>query len=199
MKIKDFRNTFLTGLAVLLPIVVTGWIIWWFISSAETFLAWQLNFILPKSAYVPGMGLVAALLVIFFIGLMMRTWLVSNLVNFGENLLRRIPLVNTLYGSIRDFARFVSADPQQRFNRVVSITLPGTEMQLIGFVTREDFENLPAELYQHDTIAVYLPLSYQIGGYTILLPRRLTNPVDMSMEDALRFSITAGMSGSPTK
>ena len=199
MKIKDIQNTFLTGLAVLLPIVVTGWVIWWLVSTTESYLAWQLNFILPESAYLPGMGLIAALLLIFLIGLMMRTWLVSSLVRLGEKLLRRIPLVNTLYGSIRDFARFVSADPQQRFNRVVSIAWPGTEIRVIGFVTREDFETLPAELVNEDTIAVYLPLSYQIGGYTVLLPRRLTTPIDMSMEDALRFSITAGMSSKSKK
>ena len=195
MKIRSIQNTFLTGLAVLLPVVITGWVIWWLVTTTESFLARQLNFVLPEGAYLPGMGLVTALVVVFLLGLMMRTWLVSSLVKLGENLLHRIPLVSTLYGSVRDFARFVSADPKHRFNRVVSITVPGTGMRLIGFVTRENFESLPDGLASEDTIAVYLPLSYQIGGYTVLMPRRLTTPIDMSMEDALRFSITAGMSG----
>jgi uncharacterized membrane protein len=67
-------------------------------------------------------------------------------------------------------------------------------MHLIGFVTREDFTTLPAGLGGADVIAVYLPMSYQVGGYTVLLPRRLVEPVDMSVEDALRFAVTAGMS-----
>ena len=67
-------------------------------------------------------------------------------------------------------------------------------LHLIGFVTREDFRGTPFGLADADTVAVYLPMSYQIGGYTVLLPRRLIEPIDMSVEDALRFAVTAGMS-----
>jgi uncharacterized membrane protein len=67
-------------------------------------------------------------------------------------------------------------------------------MYLLGFVTRQDLSRLPLGMEGRDTIAVYLPMSYQIGGYTLLLPRTMVEPVQMSMEDALRFTITAGMS-----
>jgi uncharacterized membrane protein len=75
--------------------------------------------------------------------------------------------------------------------RVVSVPFgPG---RVIGFVTQENPRALGPEAGS-DLIAVYLPMSYQIGGYTVLLPRRLVEPVDMSVEDALRFAVTAGMS-----
>jgi uncharacterized membrane protein len=70
---------------------------------------------------------------------------------------------------------------------------------VLGFVTREDFGTMPVGLGGPDVVAVYLPMSYQIGGYTVLLPRRLVEPVDMSVEDALRFTVTAGMSQIPAR
>ena len=67
-------------------------------------------------------------------------------------------------------------------------------IRLIGFVTREDLSGLPKALGEDDRVAVYLPLSYQIGGYMLFMPRSALIPIDMSLEDAMRFSITAGMS-----
>jgi uncharacterized membrane protein len=61
-------------------------------------------------------------------------------------------------------------------------------------VTREDFSSLPGKLGASDTVGVYLPMSYQIGGYTVFLPRSAIEPIDMSVEDAMRFTLTAGMS-----
>jgi uncharacterized membrane protein len=74
------------------------------------------------------------------------------------------------------------------------VTLPGTEYRLVGFVTREDFTGLPPNLGSHETIAVYLPMSYQIGGYTLMLPRGSIEALDLSPEDAMRYTLTAGVS-----
>ena len=66
-------------------------------------------------------------------------------------------------------------------------------MKLLGFVTREDFSDLPAGLAGEGVVAVYLPMSYQIGGYTVMLPRSAIEPVNMSMQDAMKFAVTGGM------
>ena len=75
------------------------------------------------------------------------------------------------------------------------VTVPGLEAQLLGFVTLDDHRDLPFAAPEH-TVAVYFPMSYQIGGYTLFLPRARLKPLDMSMEDAMRFVVTAGMSKS---
>jgi uncharacterized membrane protein len=69
-------------------------------------------------------------------------------------------------------------------------------MQVIGFVTQAIPENLPEGFREEDSILVYLPLSYMIGGYAVLVPRNTVRPVDMSMEEAMRFTLTAGVTGS---
>ena len=71
-------------------------------------------------------------------------------------------------------------------------------MQVIGFVTQAIPENLPEGFREEDSILVYFPLSYMIGGYAVLVPRSTVRPLDMSMEEAMRFTLTAGVTGIAT-
>jgi uncharacterized membrane protein len=82
----------------------------------------------------------------------------------------------------------------RRFNRVVKIHLEQFDMWLIGFVTREDLTQLPDGLNNGTEIAVYLPMSYQIGGYLVFVPKSKVQPLNLSVEDASRLVLTAGMS-----
>ena len=75
--------------------------------------------------------------------------------------------------------------------QVVAVTLPGN-MRLLGFVTRTEFEDVPG-LARPDEVAVYLPMSYQVGGFTVFMPRSAIAPVQMSREDAMKFILTAGL------
>ncbi len=71
--------------------------------------------------------------------------------------------------------------------------LPHSEQKLLGLVTRQSFEDTPAGMGDEHSVAVYLPMSYQIGGFTLILPRDQIEPIDMSIEDGLRFALTAGV------
>lgn len=79
-------------------------------------------------------------------------------------------------------------------SQVVIVTLGGTGMEVMGLLTRCDFSDMPSEVAGPDTVAVYLPLSYQIGGHTVLVPRSAVRLVRMSTDRAMRFMITGGMS-----
>ncbi|MGH8630174.1 MAG: DUF502 domain-containing protein, partial [Burkholderiales bacterium] len=74
-----------------------------------------------------------------------------------------------------------------------SVSLPGTGVRVMGFVTREEFSDLPAGVAGDGEVAVYLPMSYQIGGYTVFMPRSQLREIQMSREDAMRFVLTAGV------
>ncbi|HEY1078385.1 MAG TPA: DUF502 domain-containing protein, partial [Fontimonas sp.] len=81
----------------------------------------------------------------------------------------------------------------RRFSQVVMVQIPDMPMRLVGFVTIEKLQAAGLS-GGDDEVAVYLPMSYQIGGYTLLLPRRYLTPLNMSFEDAMRLVITAGLS-----
>ena len=68
-------------------------------------------------------------------------------------------------------------------------------MQVVGLVTQTNMDNMPNDFRQEDSLLVYVPMSYGIGGYAVLVPRSATKPLDMSMEDAMRFTLTAGVTG----
>jgi uncharacterized membrane protein len=68
-------------------------------------------------------------------------------------------------------------------------------MQVIGFVTQAGTERLPKDYRGDDSVLVYMPMSYMIGGYAVLMPRSAVRPLNMSMEEAMRFTLTAGLTG----
>jgi uncharacterized membrane protein len=71
-------------------------------------------------------------------------------------------------------------------------------MQVIGFVTQANPEHLPDNFREQDNILVYMPLSYMIGGYAVLMPHSAVRPLDMSMEETMRFTLTAGVTSVTT-
>jgi len=194
MDIRALRNTFLTGLAVVLPIVVTAWVLWWLGVTLERWLGNVYRFLLSEQIYFPGLGILLGIGLIFLVGLLAKAWLFRTLFDWSGDLLNRIPLVKTIFGATQDFMRFVSGAEDEEFDRVVAVQFDSPSMKLIGFVTREDFSQVPG-LAGDDEVAVFFPMSYQIGGYTLFLPKSRLEPVDMTAEDAMRMVLTAGLSG----
>ncbi len=194
---KHLTATFLRGLVTLLPVLLTLYILYWFAVTAERMLGGPLQWALPGWLYRPGLGIAMGIALVFAVGLVMELYVARRLVTLVEELLLRVPVVKTLYAAIKDFAGFISDSSKQKaLSQVVRVRVDGG-MYLLGFVTREDFTGLPAQLGGEGMIAVYLPMSYQIGGYTVLLPRERVEPIPMSSEEALRFAVTAGMSRTP--
>lgn len=184
---------FFTGLLALLPIFITIAVVLWLLQVAESVLGGLLGVLLPSSLYLPGMGIVLAIALIFVVGAGMQGLVVRQFLGWVELAINRIPLVKTVYGAVRDLTGLMSNKNGRKFSQVVTVQLPSLPMRLVGFVTIEDLSSVGLG-GGDDEVAVYLPMSYQIGGYTLLLPRRYLTPVDMSFEEAMRFVITAGVS-----
>ncbi|HUT39729.1 MAG TPA: DUF502 domain-containing protein [Gammaproteobacteria bacterium] len=185
----------LTGLVTILPVVLTLYLLYWLVVSAETMLGDMIRLWLPADRYKPGMGVLAGLLVTFIVGLLMHAYVVQRLFARGESLLYRMPVIKSIYTALRDFLNYFSPDSKKEFDQVVAVTLGDSGMEVIGFVTQADPDNLPEDLRTPDSVLVYLPLSYMIGGYAVLMPRSAIRPVDMNMEEAMRFTLTAGVTG----
>ncbi len=193
---KSFSRVFFTGLAAMFPILLTIYIVIWMGTAAESMLGDMIKSLLPDRWYIPGLGLLTGLVLLLFIGILLRVWVVRRLFALGERIFNRIPLVKAIYGSIRDLMIFFTADKEEGFSQVVSVRLGDTDLKLLGLITREDFSDLPAELAEDREIAVYLPMSYQIGGFTAILPRTAIRPVNMSVQEAMKFALTGGMRSS---
>ncbi len=194
--VKRLGRVMFQGLAAILPAALTIYILYWSATTAEELLGGVMQVVLPAGWYLPGMGLLAGVFVVFMLGLALNAFLVRRLFDLGEALMNHIPMVKTLYGSVKDFVGFFSQQKKREFNQVVTVelTFGGVPMRLLGFVTRTDFKDLPEGIGHEGEVAVYLPLSYQIGGYTVMVPRSAVKPVAMSMQRAMGFAVTGGMS-----
>ena len=185
---------FLKGLAVVIPVSLTLAILWWMARGAEQFLGGLLTRILPEGWYIPGMGVVSAVAMTILVGLLTHVILFQKLLALGDAIFHRLPLVKTIYSALKDFIGYLSPESKVAMSKVVLVRIPGQNFEQIGFVTREDFSRIPLDLTVEEPIAVYLPMSYQIGGYTLFLPRKCLTPVDLSFEEGMKLVLTGAVS-----
>jgi uncharacterized membrane protein len=191
---RKLRSALVRGLVVVLPIGFTIWLLWWLGSSTESLLRPAILLVVPAEHYVPGMGIAAALALLLVAGTLFNALLVQSAIASWERFLEHIPVVKTIYGATRDFVKLLPAGKKRRELRRVVLARFG-DAQLIGFVTQDDASELGIVEPKEDLLAVYFPMSYQIGGYTVILPRSRVVPLDLSVETAMRMVLTGGLSG----
>jgi uncharacterized membrane protein len=190
---------FVQGLIALLPLAVTVAIVWWLGVTAERTLGGAIRRALPEEWYVHGMGIAAGVIVIFLVGLLMNIYGVPKLIHWGERFIDRIPLVKTVYGAVRDLLGFFSQPGGDRaVSKVVIVTFGTSDVRAVGLLTRERFDDLPQGLGGEGYVVVFFPYSYQVGGFTMIVPRESVQPLDMRLEDAMRFIVTAGAKAGET-
>lgn len=189
--IRNLNKTFFTGLIALLPIIATLYLFFWVMGAAEGVFGNVLKFIMPDAWYRPGMGVAASLIMIFMVGILMESLLIKAFANRFEGMIYRVPLVKSIYGATREFVSFLLAGQSKGPRQVVAYTF-ANNMTLVGFVTKRNLSFIGSDI-THGKVAVYFPLSYQIGGYTAIVPADQLVPLDMPMEQAMRFVMTAGI------
>ncbi len=181
------------GLLAVLPLLLTISILAWLAAKAEGLFSVPIKYFLEER-YVRGMGIVFGLVVTAFVGAAVNFYIGEKLLALGNYIIEKIPLAKTLFGAIKDMLSLFGGQ-KKSFNSVVLLTLPGSSQKILGLVTREGFPDMQG--FPDDAIAVYVPMSYQLGGFTYIVPRDNVEPVAMSVEEALRFAVTAGITASP--
>jgi uncharacterized membrane protein len=194
VSMRKVWNTVLKGLVAILPLGLTLYVVYWLAVSAERLFSAVVRTVVPDAHYWPGLGLLTGLVVLYFVGLAVNEYFVSRALRLSDRLFARIPVVKTIYLAIRDFMRFFPSSGQgSDLRRVVLVQFgPG---KALGFVTAESGEMLrradrPAG---EDLIAVYLPMSYMVGGYTVFLPRDQVEPTSLSVEEGMRIALMGGV------
>ncbi|QNN21845.1 DUF502 domain-containing protein [Planctomycetales bacterium ZRK34] len=190
--IKRLVSIFIQGLIAVLPLAVTLFILIWLGTTAERFFSIAVKSVLPEASYITGMGVACGILLVFLIGVLINLWGVPRLIRLAENLIDRIPLVKTIYGAVRDLLGYFSKSDERGARKVVMVCIGDTGIRTLGLLTRDHFDDLPPGLGGEGIVAVYIPFSYQIGGITVFVPRDRVTALDMSLEEAMRFIVTAG-------
>ncbi len=177
------------GLAAVLPLTLTVYFVYWFMSGAERLLVPYV----PTEYYFPGLGIITASLVILLTGLLVNVFFIEWLVSTANRQVEKIPLVKSIFGAIRDTLTVFKISDKGNNEAVVSVEIK-LDMHLIGFVTADQ---VATDLFGDDEkIGVYIPLSYQIGGYTLYVNRDQVTKLDIGVEEAMRIALTGGVKAS---
>jgi len=191
---KNLSQYFFRGLIAALPLGLTVYLLYLFLSWSET-LAMQVIRPFIGDFYVPGLGLLLGISGIVLLGVLMSQRWVGQLLALLELPFTNLPVVKSIYSSLKNFADYFSPQRNQTVQQtVVALRFPGQDLEIVGLVTRQRVDDLPAGFLQGDRVAVYLPMGYMIGGYTVFVPRAWVQPIDMSVEEAMRSSLFAWMS-----
>jgi len=196
--LSQLGRILLKGLVTILPIGLTVYLVYWLGVTTESLLSGPIRWFIPDAEYVPGMGLVAGFIVLFLVGLLVNAYVVRRVIRYGESLLERIPVVETIYGAFKDVTRFLPEGGKSRDLKRVVTWRWGTA-HVIGFVTEDHVDSRSLGMGEADVVAVYFPMSYQIGGYTLYLPKDELETLDMPVETAMRMVLTGAMSTTPVK
>lgn len=193
---KNLSKYFIRGLIAILPVALTLYLLFIFLSWSET-IAYTLLGPIFGDIYIPGMGLAVAVLFIMALGYLLSMRRVRGMVSIFELPFNNIPVIKSIYSSVKSFAEYFSpGGGSQGSQQVVLLRFPGQPIEIVGLITRKGVEDLPDGFTKGDRVAVYLPMGYMIGGYTVFVPADWVQPIEMSVEEAMRSSLIAWMARS---
>jgi uncharacterized membrane protein len=194
------RNYFITGLVVVGPVTITLYIAWYFINIIDAWVKPYIPRIYNPESYVPfpipGVGLLFAIVGLTLIGALAANLLGRSLISAGEMALGRMPIVRNVYQGLKQiFESVVTASaPNQSFQKVGLMEFPSKGIWSIVFVTGEAGEQIAAEFPREDMISVFMPTGMlPPSGFVCFVPRREVMLIKMSVEDAAKIIISAGM------
>lgn len=184
---------FFRGLITFLPLALTVYVLVLFVTWTES-LAMMMVRPITGDFYLPGLGIALSAVLIVGLGMLVSRPETGRLLSLVELPFTNLPVVKSIYSSLKNFADYFAPHTGESAQQVVLLRMPGNEMGIVGLVTRQSMDGLPAGLSElEDQVAVYLPMGYMIGGYTVFVPRAWVTKVDMSVEEAMRMALIAYM------
>lgn len=195
MRFKNFFKTlfqyFLQGLIILAPIVITIWALTSLFNFVDRILPDALGQFFPQIAanYVPGMGLIVAILIIFLVGYISSSFVVGKLVELFDSILQKTPGIKIIYSTVKDFFEAFAGN-KRKFDKAVLVSIEAPDVWRIGFITHQDM----TEFGLHEYLSVYVPQSYAFAGHLYLVKQdRIRKIADVGSADAMKFAISGGV------
>ncbi|HNT44763.1 MAG TPA: DUF502 domain-containing protein [Syntrophorhabdaceae bacterium] len=192
---KHLKKKFITGLFVLIPLIVTAYIIYVVVSFIEGFIGPALKNIFfqvfQREVYVTGTACIIFVVITYLTGLFVSNYFGKTLFSRGERLVKRIPIVKSIYGSVKDMMEAFSSEKIKSFKEVVLIEFPFQGRYAIGLVTNR------VEIGGIKHCAVFVPTTPNpTSGYIIITKEEELLFLDMATDDALKYIISLGTSRS---
>ena len=191
------RNYFLTGLVVAAPIGITGYLTWLFITSVDQWVtplipaAYNPETYLPFS--IPGLGVVIVAAFLVLLGALTANFFGRALIRWGERILDAMPVVRSIYGTLKQIFETVTSHSAASFRDVVLVEYPRKGLWAIAFVSSETKGEIRHRLDQ-EMVNVFLPTTPNpTSGYLLFVPKKDVVYLDMTVEEGVKYVISAGL------
>ncbi|GAB4233379.1 MAG: DUF502 domain-containing protein [Chlamydiales bacterium] len=185
------KKIFVSGLKVCIPFILTILLIYWFLIGLGAAFSTFAELMIGKNYQFPGMGWILVLVLVVVMGLIVQIQFISKLIEYFQNSIKKLPVIKTLFNVSSDLSAFFFKKEIKK-GSVVRIDTPFGG--IIGIQTRDDFSRFPEGYGKEGEVSVYWPMSYQIGGYTILVPEEKVQHLEMTVEEAMILAMTAAVS-----
>ncbi len=196
---KKIQGYFLAGLVVLAPLALTVYVVWqlffWLDGLLNHYVStvifrW-LNWGTSRNS-IPGLGLLALLLLILVVGFVARNYFGNKLISFGEQLLQRIPVVRHIYTTFQQISQAFLADQSEVFKKAALFEYPRKGIYCIGFIT-QDTRGLVQDAIKRDVYSIFLPTTPNpTSGFLLFIPKKDVTLLNISVEEALKLVISGG-------
>jgi uncharacterized membrane protein len=194
------RKWFFAGLLVLVPLAITIWLLEWAISSLDKTLlllpkAWHPDAVLP--VHIPGFGVILTLAVLLLVGAVVSNFLGKRVIGWWDSLLGRIPVVRSIYSSVKQVSDTLFSENGNAFRQAVLVEWPRQGAWTIGFVTGLPSGDVLASLQQNSTdefVSVYMPTTPNpTSGYMMMFKKSDCRELSMSVDEALKYVVSMGV------
>jgi uncharacterized membrane protein len=190
------KKYFIAGLLIWLPLAITLWVLDFVLSTMDRTLlllppAWQPDKLLGM--HIPGLGVVMAVVIVLLTGMLAANIIGARLFGWWESLLHRIPVVRSIYSSVKQVSDTLFSTKGQSFRKVVLIEFPRPGVWTLGFVVGTPGARVTARTAE-DVITVYVPTAPNpTSGYVLIVRSAEVHEVDVSVDDALKFHVSMGV------
>ncbi|AGB41794.1 hypothetical protein Halha_1883 [Halobacteroides halobius DSM 5150] len=188
--LKQIRNYFITGLVVLLPLLATIYILSAVISMVEQGFGPLIEFIIGKRIY--GLSIIISVGVILGVGVIATNVLGKKLIEFGERILTKIPIVRNIYLTVQQIIEALFRKNKTAFRKVVVVEYPRQGIYQIGFLTKEGIARIERNL-DLEVVSIFIPTTPNpTSGMLVLIPKEEVTYLDMTVEEGLKLIVSGG-------
>lgn len=196
---KAVNRLFIKGLIVVLPVTVTIYVLVLVATKAESVFGGLLKSVLGANLYIPGFGILVTFLVILGVGILVSNFITGKIINWGIEKFESFPLIKAIYRPLKDLIGLFASDSESAMKKVVLVNFENMGFKSLGLVTREEFSDLPKGTVEPGKIAVYIPMSYMLGGFTAIVSKENVEEVDIPVEKAFKLAITGWIKSEKTR
>lgn len=187
---RQLRNYFITGLIIFTPFMVTIYVLWISFVFLDGLVGKYIEYFLGER--IPGLGFLALLGIIFFIGILATNFVGKTFISVSESIVTRIPLVKTIYRSTQEIINPFLTFKERIFSRCVLVEYPRKGVYSLGFVTSESRGEVQVKT-REKVINVFLATTPNpTSGVLLFVPEEQTVPLSMSIEDGMKLIISGG-------